>query len=202
MKTQNPLRILIAEDSPLASEIIQTMLDDLGHTVVGRAVNGLQAIEMSQTLQPDLVLMDISMPELDGLEATRRLQEHCARPVVLLTTLDDPEIISSASQSGAGAYLVKPPTPLAIERTMAIAMARFGDLLTLRRLNAELENALREIKTLQGIIPICMHCKKIRDDAGFWSQVEAYISKHFQARFSHGICPDCFKREYPDCCEE
>ena len=161
MKTQNPLRILIAEDSSLASEIIQTMLESLGHAVVGRAENGLQAIEMSQTLQPDLVLMDISMPELDGLEATRLLHEKCPRPVVLLTSLDDPDIVSKASQSGAGAYLVKPPTPLAIERTMAIAVARFGDLLTLRRLNAELESALREIKTLQGILPICSHCKNI-----------------------------------------
>ena len=202
MKTQNPLRILIAEDSPLASQIIQTMLASLGHTVVGRAENGLQALEMSQTLQPDLVLMDISMPELDGLDATRLLQEKCPRPVVLLTSVDDPEIISRASHSGAGAYLVKPPTPLAIERTMAIAVARFGDWLTLRRLNAELESALREIKTLQGIIPICCHCKKIRDDTGFWNQVEAYISEHSQAQFSHGICPDCMKREFPEYCEE
>jgi PAS domain S-box-containing protein len=60
-----------------------------------------------------------------------------------------------------------------------------------------LQQALDEVRTLRGIVPICMHCKKIRDDKGFWNQVEQYISDHSEARFSHGICPDCTKRLYP-----
>jgi PAS domain S-box-containing protein len=62
----------------------------------------------------------------------------------------------------------------------------------------KLQKALSEIQTLEGIIPICAGCKKIRDDTGYWSQVEAYVSKHTQARFSHGLCPECTKKYYPD----
>ncbi len=68
----------------------------------------------------------------------------------------------------------------------------------LRKTIRDLETALTEIKSLRGIIPICTSCKKIRDDKGYWEQVENYISKHTQARFSHGICPDCMKRDYPE----
>lgn len=66
------------------------------------------------------------------------------------------------------------------------------------RLISELQKALNEVKTLRGLIPICANCKKIRDDQGFWTQVESYIQDHSDARFSHGLCPDCFKQLYPD----
>ena len=62
----------------------------------------------------------------------------------------------------------------------------------------ELTEALNEIKTLRGIIPICCHCKKIRDDAGLWSRVESYVSKHSYAEFSHGVCPECYNEHYPE----
>lgn len=70
------------------------------------------------------------------------------------------------------------------------------------RLIAELQNALEQIKTLSGIIPICSNCKKIRDDKGYWEQVEAYVSKHTDAKFSHGICPECIKKLYPQLWDE
>lgn len=69
---------------------------------------------------------------------------------------------------------------------------------TLKIKNSELEAAFNEIRQLRGIIPICASCKKIRDDAGFWQQVEVYISNHSEARFSHGLCPDCVKKLYPE----
>lgn len=62
----------------------------------------------------------------------------------------------------------------------------------------ELQLALDQIKTLEGILPICMHCKKIRDDQGYWNQIEKYIDEHSAAKFSHGICPECLKEHYPD----
>jgi PAS domain S-box-containing protein len=68
----------------------------------------------------------------------------------------------------------------------------------LKEANRSLKNALAELKTLRGIVPICASCKNIRDDKGFWHQVEAYVSKHTEADFSHGICPDCMKKLYPD----
>jgi len=68
----------------------------------------------------------------------------------------------------------------------------------LEKANQELKNALAEIKTLRGIIPICSNCKKIRDDQGFWQQVESYVMKHTEASFSHGICPECVEKLYGD----
>jgi len=70
------------------------------------------------------------------------------------------------------------------------------------RLITELQSAIEHIKTLRGIIPICASCKKIRDDKGYWQQVEAYVSRHTEAQFSHGVCPDCMKKLYPEFCED
>jgi len=68
----------------------------------------------------------------------------------------------------------------------------------LRRLNAELQDALAQVKTLSGLLPICSSCKKIRDDEGYWTQLEAYIQEHSDILFSHGLCPDCAKKLYPE----
>jgi len=152
---------------------------------------------MTQAIQPDVVLMDLGMPDMDGIQATQYIQEHCPTPVVALTAYETPEMVESASAAGVGAYLVKPPSPREMERAITIAMARFGDLMELRRLNAELQQALSEIKTLRGIIPICASCKKIRDDEGFWQDVAFYIQAHSEAEFTHGICPDCARKLYP-----
>lgn len=172
------------------------MLVNSGHTVVGLAQNGRQAFAMTQTLQPDIVLMDIEMPEMDGLEATQMIQEECPRPVVLLTCHLEPELVARASQVGVGAYLAKPPEAPELDRAMAIAAARFADLMELRRLNHDLQQALAEIKTLRGIIPICSHCMQIRDEQGAWQPIEAYVRKHSEADFSHGICPQCAEKHF------
>ncbi len=91
-----------------------------------------------------------------------------------------------------------------LERSIAIAIARFADMVELRRINAELQarnaelqEALVKVKTLSGLLPICASCKKIRDDQGYWQQVEVYIQDHSKAEFSHGLCPDCAKKLYP-----
>ena len=70
------------------------------------------------------------------------------------------------------------------------------------RLITELQSAIEQIKTLRGIVPICASCKKIRDDKGYWEQVDSYVSRHTEAQFSHGICPDCMKILYPEFCED
>jgi DNA-binding NarL/FixJ family response regulator len=205
MELQRDLHVLIAEDEPLVSEMIKGLLKQLKYTVVGQARSGQQAITMTQTLEPDVVLMDIQMPDMDGLEATLRIYEFCPTPVVILTAYDSPELILQASEVGVGAYLLKPPKAREVERAIVIAMARFGDLMSLRYLNeelatrnAELQEALKQVKMLSGLLPICSHCKKIRDDEGYWQQVEVYIRDHSEAEFSHGICPDCMRNFYSD----
>jgi len=85
-----------------------------------------------------------------------------------------------------------------LERAIIIAIARFEDMMKLRRLNAELQDALKKVQTLSGLLPICASCKKIRDDQGYWQQVEVYIRDHSDVEFSHGLCPDCVKSLYAD----
>jgi YesN/AraC family two-component response regulator len=142
--------------------------------------------------------MDISMPVMDGLEATREIQKRCPCPVVLLTAHEDQTWVDRASEAGAGAYLVKPPRRPDLARAIAIATARFADWMKLRQLNEELERALAEVKRLSGLLPICSRCKKIRDDKGYWHKVEAYIQEHSEATFTHGICGDCVRVMYGD----
>lgn len=205
MDLPKDLQVLIAEDEPLVSEMIKGILKELKYTVIGQARNGQQAVTMTQNLEPDVVLMDIQMPDMDGLEATLRIYKSCPTPVVILTAYDSPELILQASEVGVGAYLLKPPKAREVERAITIAMARFGDLMSLRYLNTELEArnmelqaALDKVKQLSGLLPICSHCKKIRDDEGYWQQVEVYIRDHSEAEFSHGICPECMKSFYGD----
>jgi AmiR/NasT family two-component response regulator len=133
---------------------------------------------MTQATRPDVVLMDIELPDMDGIEATRRINESCPTPVVVLTAYDTPELVERASAAGVGAYLVKPPDADEMDRAITIAMARFDDWMELRRLNAELQEALAQVGTLSGLLPICSSCKKIRDDEGYWIQLEAYIQEH------------------------
>jgi AmiR/NasT family two-component response regulator len=211
MSNQQDVRVLIAEDDYLNCEMIRGLLEEIWYTVVGEAADGLEAVEMTQSLQPDVVLMDIKMPDIDGLEATRLIFERCPTPVVVLTAYETQELVEEASAVGVGAYLVKPPNAREMERAITIAIARFDDLMELRRLNAELQagnearerlilelqDALAQLKTLSGLLPICASCKKIRDDDGYWNQLEAYIQDHSEVVFSHGLCPECAKRLYP-----
>jgi AmiR/NasT family two-component response regulator len=191
------IRALIAEDDALIAEVVAAELEKIGVEVVGKASDGQQALTFTETLQPDVVLMDINMPEMDGLEAARRIQEHCPTPVIVLTVHSVPEMVQEAAAAGVGAYLVKPPKGHELERAITIARARFADLMELRRLNAELQDALAKVKMLRGMLPICANCKKIRDDKGYWHQVEIFIRDHSEAELSHGICPDCMLVLYP-----
>jgi YesN/AraC family two-component response regulator len=120
----------------------------------------------------------------------------------MLTAYETPALVEQASAAGVGAYLVKPPKARELERAITVALARFNDMIALRRLNEELQAALTKVKTLSGLLPICASCKKIRNDQGYWQQVEVYIQEHAQVQFSHGVCPDCMAKLYPDYYDE
>jgi AmiR/NasT family two-component response regulator len=207
MKEQNKIRVLVVEDDYLVREMIQGLLEEVGFSFAGGVADGQEAVEVTRMLKPDLVLMDIALPTIDGIEATRRIQEQCPTPVVALTAFESPDLVSRASKAGVGAYLVKPINPQELERAITIAVARFNDMMELRRLNTELqarttalENTLAEIKVLKGLIPICAYCKKVRDDRGYWEKVEVYLKNNSEAEFTHCFCPDCCQKLYPDAC--
>jgi len=137
-----PPRVLIAEDDHLVGEMVKGYLEEAGYTVVGEASNGQEAVYLAKSLQPDVVLMDIKMPDMDGIEATQRIQSSSPTPIVVLTAFDTPELVERAGEAGVGAYVVKPPGRREIERAIAIAMARFEDMMDLRRLTDELKTEM------------------------------------------------------------
>ena len=199
MAQPNRTRVLIAEDSPRMRHILYKLLELMGYVVVGQAIHGRQAVEMTEALHPDVVITDISMPDMDGIEAAQLIQERCPTPVVVITAHASHDLVDRASKVGVGAYLVKPPREEELARAITIAIARFQDMMELRRLNAELQKALEKVKMLSGLLPICAGCKKIRNDKGYWERVEDYIKAHSRdVDFSHGICPDCLKKYFPE----
>lgn len=205
MSTANRVRIIIAEDDFLVGKGISNAVKNLGYEIVAEVSSGEQAIEKTCELHPDVVLMDIQMPGIGGIQASEKIQGLCPTPVVILTAYETHDLIEKASKAGAGGYLIKPPKANEIERAIAISIARHADLMTSRKLNEELEKktkqleeALEKVKLLNGILPICSCCKSIRDDKGYWNQVEKYIKEHSEAEFTHGLCPECSDKLYGD----
>ena len=195
---KEPLRVIVAEDEFLVAQMVKGMLEDLGCLVAGEALDGEQAAALVCELRPDLVLMDIQMPRLDGIEAARRIQECCPAPIVILTAHESSELVARAAEAGVGAYLLKPPNPRDLERAITVATARHADLMALKKTNAELREALATVKLLSGIVPICSKCKAIRDETGRWHTLEIYIRDHSEADFSHSLCPRCAQEMYPN----
>ncbi|MFO7536902.1 MAG: hybrid sensor histidine kinase/response regulator [Chloroflexota bacterium] len=145
MRPHKDIRILIAEDDFLVSEMIRGLLEESGYQVVGEAENGREAITLNQTLQPDVILMDLEMPEMGGLAAATHITANQPTPIVVLTAYETPDLVHEASQAGVGAYLVKPPNSQEIERAITIALARFKDLQQLHHLNQRLQSYNEEL---------------------------------------------------------
>lgn len=161
MDIRQNTRVLIVEDDFLVGEMIHGLLEEMEYAVVGKAMDGLQAIEMTQSLRPDVILMDIELPDLDGIEATRQLYESCPTPVVVLTAYDTLELVERASAAGVGAYLVKPPNALEMERAITITMSRFRDMMELRRLNADLQAEITERKRAEEQLKVSLEEKEV-----------------------------------------
>lgn len=197
--SQNEPVILIVDDVPENVQILGDLLSKSYRTFF--ALDGNEAIEQAEKQRPDLILLDVMMPVMNGYEVCSHLKaDEKLRdiPIIFITALDRPEDESAGLKLGAADYITKPFNPdlvlLRIRNHLSLKFQR--DLLLSRAV--EMEAAMAKIKILSGIIPICSSCKKIRDDAGYWQQVEEYISKHSEAEFSHGICNDCIKKLYPD----
>ncbi len=139
MGVKKDTQVLVAEDDYLVGKMITGMLEEIGYRIAGQASNGLEAVDLTRSLQPDVVLMDIKMPDIDGIEAAQRIREICPTPVVVLTAYETSELVTRAGEAGVGAYLIKPPNAQEMERAITIAMARFKDMMELHRLNTELK---------------------------------------------------------------
>jgi DNA-binding response OmpR family regulator len=195
------MRILIAEDDVTSRTFLAAVLKKSGHEVVEKT-NGAEAWEALQKSDaPRLVILDWMMPGMDGLEVVRKVRTLTSDPppyILMLTTKGEKDDIIAGLSAGADDYLSKPFHPGELRARVDVGR-RMIDLQEQRIAQVrDLRQAIEQIKTLQGILPICMHCKKIRDDAGYWEQVEAYVSRHSDVLFSHGVCPECMAQHYPD----
>lgn len=198
MRDEKKLRVLIAEDDFLVAEMIKGQILQLGHEILEVVGNGHLAAEKTRELKPDIVMMDINMPDMDGIDGMRLIQKHFATPVVVLTAYESEDLLQKAAEAGAGAYLVKPSSVVEIDRAITIAMARFDDMVKLRELNEELKGAQAQLSTLCGLLPVCVSCKKVRDDKGYWKEIETYLSAHSDAEVSRSLCPECMEKIYPE----
>lgn len=191
------MRILIAEDEPVSRCLLKGLLTEWGHEVVACG-DGLCALERLQGDDaPKLAILDWQMPGMDGVDVCRRLREKSTSApayLILLTVHQGKDCIITGLEAGANDYISKPfdADELRARVNVGVRVAELQRNLAQRV--RELEEALAHIKQLQGILPICMGCKKIRDDQHYWQQVESYIGERSQARFSHCLCPECLSK--------
>jgi DNA-binding response OmpR family regulator len=190
------MRILIAEDDPVSRYVLEAMLKNWGYDLVVTG-NGLEAWEeLQQDDAPQLAVLDWMMPGLDGVEVCRRVRQTPAKKsayIILLTAKAEKNNIVEGLEAGANDYVIKPFAREELRARVGVGERVINLQNDLAARVTELQEALSQVKQLQGILPICSHCKKVRDDKNYWQQVESYISAHSEAQFSHSICPDCFE---------
>jgi DNA-binding response OmpR family regulator len=185
---------LIAEDDAVSRRLLETTLQKWGYEVI-TTTDGLQALDaLSQPDAPSLAILDWMMPGMEGAEVSLRAREAMADRllyIILLTAKGRKEDIVEGLTAGADDYIIKP-----FDRSELKARINAGERIL--RLQAELAKRVRElelalanVKLLQGLLPICCYCKKIRNDQNYWQQVDTYIADHSEAQFTHGICPEC-----------
>lgn len=194
----------MVDDLPKNLQVLGSILREKDYRI-SAAVSGKQALEMLPGINPDLILLDIMMPDMDGFEVCRQIKKIPASkdiPIIFLTAKTEHEDILKGFSAGGIDYITKPFNAEEL-------LARAGTHIQLKQardrekeLIAELQNALAKVKLLSGLLPMCSNCKMIRDDAGYWRQVEDYLSEHSEAQLSHSLCPNCVQELYPDLAEK
>jgi response regulator RpfG family c-di-GMP phosphodiesterase len=256
MPMKDGATILAVDDTPESLALLAGILIPAGYHVLP-ADSGELALAAAAVNSPDLILLDVRMKGVDGLEVCRRLKAAAETkhiPIILISAFADVKEWVKGLQMGAADYISKPfqseelisrvKTHLALRRASVSLQQKAADLQrvneqlqnesaehkrtedklrqsldqaahfrrallsaaednkrsveALREKNGDLQDALTQVKLLSGLLPICSGCKKIRDGKGYWSQVESYIQQHSEATFTHGLCPECIKKYYPE----
>ena len=178
------MKILIAEDEPVSSRILQLTLEHFGHEVIA-ASDGRQAWERFDAEPVRVIVSDWMMPDIDGIELCRRVRERPKTEYtyfILLTAIHTGrENLQKAMAAGVDDFLTKP-----LDREAIIMRLRVAERIL---------DFTSQIRTLKDLLPICMYCKRVRDDQDYWQQVESYIHTCTGTNFSHGICPECLDQE-------
>lgn len=193
------ISILVVEDDPNVSTVLTARLESMDYHVCGSAETGLDAISGVYRHHPDLVTMDILLKgEMNGIEAAAKIAEGSDVPIIYMTCLSDQQVFKRAIETHPYGYIIKPYDINELRSAIEIAVVKHQAAKERETLIAQLQKALKEVKTLSGLLPICASCKKIRKDDSTWQQIEDYIASHSEANFTHGICPECAHRLYPE----
>ncbi len=189
------MKILIAEDDLTSRRRLEVTLTKWGYEVVSCS-NGKQAWDRLQEADaPKLAILDWLMPEMEGIEVCsriRKLDTENPAYVILLTTQNEKEDIVRGLEAGADDYITKPFESNELQARIHVGCRVLQLQEKLANRIKDLQDSLQHIKTLQGILPICSYCKKIRDDQNYWEEVEEYVVKHSDADFTHSVCPRCY----------
>ncbi|WP_372680118.1 response regulator [Desulfosarcina sp.] len=192
-------RILVVEDDPNVSTVLTARLESLDYLVCGTAETGLEAVSGVYRNNPDLVTMDILLKgEMNGIEAAAKIAEGSDVPIIYMTCLSDKQVFMRALATHPYGYITKPYDINELRSAIEIAVVKHKAAKAQKILITQLQNALEQVKTLSGLLPICASCKKIRKDDSTWQAIEDYITSHSNADFTHGICPECAHRLYPE----
>ena len=197
--------LLVDDDANLLAAYKRQMRNQFQIEVAQDGEQGLFAVD---TLGPfAVVVADLRMPVMDGIQFLSKVKQRAPDSVRIMLTghADLYSAMEAVKEGSIFRFLTKPCPPETFAKALLAGSVQYR-LVTERkqmekeqqRLIVELQDALDRVKTLNGLLPICTHCKKIRDDKGYWNQLEEYIQKHSEAQFSHGLCPDCFKKYFRD----
>lgn len=161
------MKILIAEDDGLVARDLARKVKEVGHTVAGLAETGRRAVEAARSLAPDLVLLDIAMPGLDGIAAAREILAARAVPIVMVTAHGDPDLVARAVSAGVMGYLLKPVSDAALRAGIHVAMARFAELQALSKQVTGLSEALEVRKIVERAKGILMKRLQVSEGEAF-----------------------------------
>jgi DNA-binding response OmpR family regulator len=193
------MRILVAEDDAVTRKLLESTLGRLRLDVIAVA-DGNAAWNALETLKgkdaPELALLDWMMPGLEGIQILRRIRTTPGFEllyVILLTSRTDKEDVAYGLAAGANDYIAKPFDPSELEARVRVGERMVKLQRSLAARVAELEVALAHVQRLQGLLPICSYCKKVRNEADYWEQVDSYLTSHSDIRITHGICPQCLE---------
>lgn len=210
MDSKSRPKILVVEDEAVIAMEIEMRLAKMGYEIIGHAATGEKALALAEANRPELALMDINLVgPMDGVETAAQLRGRFDIPVVFLTAYSDDATIRRATVSGPLGYLTKPFSDRDLRAAIEVALYKHAADQELQRYREELEKtvielraALDEVKTLKSLLPVCSSCKKIRDDEGYWSAVDAYVVQQGLSAVTHSICPECIRKLYPDIAEK
>ena len=161
------MRVLIADDEALIRMGLRTMLEDKGHKVVAAAVDGASAVQMTRTEKPEVILLDIKMPGMDGLEAARKIMQERPTPVVMLTAFSQRELVQEAREATVFGYLVKPVKEELLDATLDLAVTRFKQWQTLQQEVKDLKKSLEAREVIEKAKRLLMDQQDLTEQQAF-----------------------------------